>query len=465
MATVPDHRGWLRKQGHLMASWKQRWFVLSKGVLSYYENSSLSSLLGVIPLKGAHVERDGKVKHGIVVHTTTHSQEPSDAPRREPLRPLHSAYVVAAESPQEADTWFDMLQKHIASTTAEGMAALMASASLNSPRANEYKAAAVKEQGVAVSNYKAGTDEAKRNEMKLMKLVKEPRENGLCFECSTPMDFRTAWASINLGVFICIQCSGIHRSLGVHLSKVKMVHGDDWNDDWVAVMERWGNARAYGYWEALKPPQRPTLEDAMAQNQFLKDFIFNKYGGFGTRRFAAPCEPHEWLECLRLEAGWVRYLDEASNQFYFFHEGSGKTEWELPDEARPAERLADVPNRPGREGWMEKKSGGHSGTTKFKMMQKWDRRYFVLPKGSTVLSYYTSDEDFKLKLEALGSVECKGARVFLKGVTKEDEYRFTLVSKDRELKLRARNMADYHAWKTVLESVITDFVEDPSQDD
>ena len=49
---------------------------------------------------------------------------------------------------------------------------------------------------------------------------------------------QNAWASINLGEFICFQCSGIHRNLGTHISKVRSLNLDSWNDDWVAQMER-----------------------------------------------------------------------------------------------------------------------------------------------------------------------------------------------------------------------------------
>ena len=64
------------------------------------------------------------------------------------------------------------------------------------------------------------------------------------------------------------------------------------------------------------------------------------------------------------------------------------------------------------------------------------RSYFVLPPEKSVLSYYKSEEDARMKPgEPLGFVECAGAHMFLKEVTKEKHYRFTVRSKERELKL------------------------------
>lgn len=44
------------------------------------------------------------------------------------------------------------------------------------------------------------------------------------------------WASWNLGVFICIRCAGIHRNLGVHISRVKSVNLDQWTSEQIQVL-------------------------------------------------------------------------------------------------------------------------------------------------------------------------------------------------------------------------------------
>ena len=43
------------------------------------------------------------------------------------------------------------------------------------------------------------------------------------------------WADVNFGVFICIECSGIHRSLGAHIAKVKSIGLDLWSEENVQV--------------------------------------------------------------------------------------------------------------------------------------------------------------------------------------------------------------------------------------
>ena len=69
----------------------------------------------------------------------------------------------------------------------------------------------------------------------------------------------------------------------------------------------------------------------------------------------------------------------------------------------------------------------------------------MLPPEKSTLMYYKSDEDFRKGGEPLGSVDCAGAHMFLKEVTKEKHYRFTIRSKERELKLRAGHEVDYQA--------------------
>ncbi|KAG7278649.1 hypothetical protein CRUP_031944, partial [Coryphaenoides rupestris] len=62
--------------------------------------------------------------------------------------------------------------------------------------------------------------------------------NELCSDCSQAAP---CWASINLGVLLCIECSGIHRSLGVHCSKVRSLTLDSWEPELLKLMCELGN--------------------------------------------------------------------------------------------------------------------------------------------------------------------------------------------------------------------------------
>ncbi|XP_073984823.1 centaurin-gamma-1A-like isoform X2 [Rhodnius prolixus] len=71
--------------------------------------------------------------------------------------------------------------------------------------------------------------------------------NGFCADCDAP---NPDWASLNLGVLLCIECSGIHRNLGSHISKVRSLHLDEWPAGHLSVMLSVGNHLANCIWES-----------------------------------------------------------------------------------------------------------------------------------------------------------------------------------------------------------------------
>uniref|UniRef100_A0AAR2JVD3 Arf-GAP domain-containing protein n=1 Tax=Pygocentrus nattereri TaxID=42514 RepID=A0AAR2JVD3_PYGNA len=103
----------------------------------------------------------------------------------------------------------------------------------------------------------------------LSKMLRE-EDNKYCADCEAK---GPRWASWNLGVFICIRCAGIHRNLGVHISRVKSVNLDQWTPEQIQSVQSMGNTKARQLYEAHLPDnfRRPQTDQA------VEFFIRDKY--------------------------------------------------------------------------------------------------------------------------------------------------------------------------------------------
>ncbi|XP_077785718.1 arf-GAP with coiled-coil, ANK repeat and PH domain-containing protein 2 isoform X3 [Podarcis muralis] len=107
--------------------------------------------------------------------------------------------------------------------------------------------------------------------------------NAVCCDCGLA-DPR--WASINLGITLCIECSGIHRSLGVHFSKVRSLTLDSWEPELLKLMCELGNEVINRVYEANVEKTGVKKPQPGSQRQEREEYIRAKYV---EKRFVERC--------------------------------------------------------------------------------------------------------------------------------------------------------------------------------
>lgn len=108
-------------------------------------------------------------------------------------------------------------------------------------------------------------------------VIRKEGTNSKCFDCGAA---NVDWCSVSFGCLVCIECSGAHRQMGTHISRVRSCRMDSWGEKQLQVFAHGGNARLAQFFEAnalpavlgfqrYKSPAAEWYREAWIKNRFL----------------------------------------------------------------------------------------------------------------------------------------------------------------------------------------------------
>ncbi|GMJ13393.1 VAN3-like protein2, ARF-GAP domain 2 [Hibiscus trionum] len=251
----------LKRSSSLRGDWKRRFFVLdSQGTLYYYRHKGVkpmgflhhyagavdqvhnSSVFARFRSKYKSPSQENLGCHTVDLHTSTIKMDAEDTDLRLCFRiisPLKT-YTFQAENAGDRMDWVNKITAVITSLLNNHIL-------LQHVENNDYARRA--SSNISLPNSQGTSDDRTRAEP-VSAVLREIPGNDVCAECNA---HEPEWASLNLGILLCIECSGVHRNLGVHISKVRSLTLDVkvWEPSVVELFRTLGNSYCNSIWEGL----------------------------------------------------------------------------------------------------------------------------------------------------------------------------------------------------------------------